>query len=175
MYFIGLDIGTTGLKAGIVDEEGALVASVYRETGAVSTKPGKMEQDVDEILINTLKVTAEVLEKAGVRSGDIGAVIIDGQMAGIVGIDRDFDSITGLDSNLDMQSEKYSVYMHERFGDLLARTSSKSSTPGLRRKLGERSPQEGCCSRRMSRPLPRFSHPMRLKWGTAPASWWTAG
>lgn len=175
MYFIGLDIGTTGLKAGIVDEEGALVASVYRETGAVSTKPGKMEQDVDEILINTLKVTAEVLEKAGVRSGDIGAVMIDGQMAGIVGIDRDFDSITGLDSNLDMQSEKYSVYMHERFGDLLARTSSKSSTPGLRRKLGERSPQEGCCSRRMSRPLPRFSHPMRLKWGTAPASWWTAG
>ena len=170
-----LDIGTTGLKAGIVDEEGALVASVYRETGAVSNKPGKMEQDVDEILANTLKVTKVVFEKAGVKSGDIGAVMIDGQIAGIVGIDSDFESITGLDANLDMQSEKYSVYMHERFGDLLARISSKSSTPGSNRKLGERSPQEVCCGRRMSRPFPRFSHTMRLKWGTAPASWWTAG
>jgi xylulokinase len=130
VYFLGLDIGTTGLKAGIVDEEGSIVASAYWKTEHVSSEPGRMEQDVDEILLSTLKITGKVLERSKVKNGEIGAVVLDGQMAGIVGIDKAFNPITGLDFNLDLQSERYNLYMHEKYGDLLARVTCGSPLNG---------------------------------------------
>jgi xylulokinase len=130
MYFIGLDIGTSGLKAGVINEEGVIVASAYWETKRVSSEPGRMEQDIDEILTHSLKITKTVMERAEVESREIGAVVLDGQMAGIIGVDREFTSITGLDSNLDLQSEKYNLMMHERFPDLLAQVTCGSPLNG---------------------------------------------
>jgi len=130
MYFIGLDIGTSGLKAGIVDLHGNIIESVYRPKKYVSKEPGRMEQDIDEILTDTLKIVRDVTQKSNIDSGDIGAVAIDGQMGGIVGVDRVFTSITGLDSNLDLQSEKYNIWMHESFDNLLARVTCGSPLNG---------------------------------------------
>jgi xylulokinase len=130
VYFIGLDVGTSGLKAGVIDHRGNIISSEYWETSYKSKEPSRMEQDVDEILKNTIAITKEIVDKSEVMSGDIGGVVLDGQMGGVIGIDSEFNSITGLDMNLDMQSEKYNVYMHEKFGNLLSRTTCGSPLNG---------------------------------------------
>jgi xylulokinase len=130
MYLIGLDIGTSGLKAGIVDLHGNVVESVYQPKKYVSKSPGRMEQDIDEILTDTLEIVKDVIRKAKLEKIEIGGIAIDGQMGGIVGVDRELTSITGLDSNLDLQSERYNTWMHERFENLLARITCGSPLNG---------------------------------------------
>jgi len=50
MAILGLDIGTTGVKAAVFNVEGALVASSYREYGLLSPKPGHLELSPEEVL-----------------------------------------------------------------------------------------------------------------------------
>jgi len=42
---LGIDIGTSGLKSLLVDEQGKIITSAYREYGLASPHPGWYEQD----------------------------------------------------------------------------------------------------------------------------------
>ena len=130
MYFIGVDLGTSGLKAGIIDEYGNIISSSYWETTFTSAQPGQMEQNIDDFFNNTLQIIGEIVEKAKIIPSEIGGVVIDGQMGSVIGIDREYNSVTGLDMNLDLSSEKYNVYMHQNFGDLLAGVTCGSPLNG---------------------------------------------
>ncbi len=133
VYFVGVDLGTSGIKAGIMDESGEILAQVYWDTELVSSGPGRMEQDPDFFYTKTLQIIKKAKEKAGVNASDIVGLAIDGQMGGIIGVDKDFNSITGLDMGLDLSSEKYNDLMHKEYGELLAGTTlgSPRNTPKM--------------------------------------------
>ena len=57
-YFLGIDLGTSGIKAGIVDETGAIISDLYWDTDLTA------------------------------------AVAVDGQMGGVIGIDKGFSLIS---------------------------------------------------------------------------------
>ena len=48
MYVIGLDVGTTGTKALLVDESGKIIASGYKEYELSSEKSGWVSQSADD-------------------------------------------------------------------------------------------------------------------------------
>ena len=48
MYFIGTDVGTTGTKTIIVDENGKLCGKGYKEYELKAGKGGKVEQDAED-------------------------------------------------------------------------------------------------------------------------------
>ena len=80
MYFIGVDLGTSGLKAGIIDEYGNIISSSYWETTFTSAQPGQMEQNINDFLNNTLQIIGEIVEKTKIIPSEIGGAVIDGQM-----------------------------------------------------------------------------------------------
>jgi len=123
VYFIGVDLGTSGIKAGIMDEVGTILAQEYWDTELVFSGPDRMEQNPDFFYEKTLQIIKEAKEKAGVHASDIAGLAIDGQMGGIVGIDRNFCSVTGLDMGLDIRSEKYNSEIQREYGDVLAETT----------------------------------------------------
>ncbi|MBN1298885.1 MAG: hypothetical protein JW997_04290, partial [Actinobacteria bacterium] len=129
-YFIGVDLGTNGIKSGIIDDNGNVICSSYWETRLVSKKPGLMEQDPDEFITGTLKIIREITDKSSIDKKNIKAISIDGQMGGIIGIDSDYRSITGYDMGLDVKSEKYNELIHYKYSDFL-----KSKTCGSPRNL----------------------------------------
>ena len=45
MSLLGIDVGTTGCKAGAVDAEGNILAFAYREYGMLHPQPGQAELD----------------------------------------------------------------------------------------------------------------------------------
>jgi len=47
IYFIGVDLGTNGIKAGIMDLHGNIVESSYWEVALSSRSPGRTEQNPD--------------------------------------------------------------------------------------------------------------------------------
>lgn len=49
MAYIGLDVGTSGCKASVVDENGAVLAYAYREYAPMSPQPGYIEVDARQV------------------------------------------------------------------------------------------------------------------------------
>ena len=86
MYYIGADLGTSGLKMILMDESGDIVASVTERYPIYYPKPGWSEQepaDWYEALIRGLGKLTE-----GIPKEKIKALGIDGQMHGLVMLDE---------------------------------------------------------------------------------------
>lgn len=64
MSILGLDIGTTGVKAVAFREDGEFIASAYREYALLSPQPGHLELDPREVLEAIRQVTREVSSRA---------------------------------------------------------------------------------------------------------------
>lgn len=84
MLFIGLDIGTTGAKALLVDEKGVVHGKGYTGYGLVSNGC-RVEQNADD----WVKCGAKSIEKAltGINTKDIAAVSLSTQGASTVAVD----------------------------------------------------------------------------------------
>ena len=86
--FMGLDIGTSGVKAILIDEQGRLKAAVTVGLSLSTPKPGWAEQHPDDWWKATVTATKQVLKKSKVKAAQIGAIGLSGQMHSSVFLDR---------------------------------------------------------------------------------------
>ena len=68
MYIIGLDIGTTGVRAIAFDQQGKSAYSFYQPLALSFPKPGFIEQDPIEILNKTGFVLKAIIKQVGHKS-----------------------------------------------------------------------------------------------------------
>lgn len=78
-YAFGIDVGTTGIKAVIVDSDGRAIAYENAEQKQYFPRPGWCEQDSDEILKLCLDIYSRLLEKTGLKPRDIACIGLDHQ------------------------------------------------------------------------------------------------
>ena len=100
-HVIGIDIGTTGTKTGIYDRGGRLVGEAFEESVLRYPGPGQVEQDPDEIFDSAARTVRAALASSGLEASRVAAMALDGQMAGIMAIDKDWNPVTHYDSWLD--------------------------------------------------------------------------
>jgi glycerol kinase len=81
---LGIDEGTTGVRAAVVDGDARIVGLAYREIRQRYPQPGWVEQDADEILRSTKDVIVEALAHARARPADLAAVGITNQRGSAV-------------------------------------------------------------------------------------------
>ena len=98
MYLLGYDIGSSSVKASLVDaQSGKCIASAFypkTEAPIISKKAGWAEQDPSMWLGNLKLATADVLEQskeAGASAQDVKAIGISYQMHGLVCVDKDMN------------------------------------------------------------------------------------
>ena len=115
-YVIGIDIGTQGTKAALFDEEMKLTATAFEASKLISPKPGTVWQDPDDLYLSCASTISEPLDKSGIEAKDVAAIGVDGQMAGIMGIDENGEASTHYDSWLDTRCGKYAEEMRSRAG-----------------------------------------------------------
>jgi xylulokinase len=87
--FLGIDVSTTGAKALLVDEKGAMAASATTALTLQTPKPLWSEQDPHEWWSGTSKSIRQALSTAGVTGADVAAVGLTGQMHGLVLLDEE--------------------------------------------------------------------------------------
>ncbi|WP_338818220.1 Xylulose kinase [Moorella thermoacetica] len=121
-YLMGIDIGTTGTKAGLFDLEGNLLADAYEESVLHYPQPGWVEQEAEDFYRTTCLTVRRVLEKSRINPADIAAIAFDGQMAGILGIDDDWQPVTRYDSWLDIRCQEYVDWIRENYNDIFINT-----------------------------------------------------
>jgi len=87
--FLGIDVSTTGAKALLIDEKGAVVATVTTPLTLQTPKPLWSEQDPGEWWAGTVTSTRRALAEAGAKADEVAAVGLTGQMHGLVLFDAD--------------------------------------------------------------------------------------
>jgi xylulokinase len=87
--FLGIDTGTSGTKAVLIDETGSLLASYTQEYELSTPHPQWAEQHPDTDWWEAAQVVIRaVLAKAGVSGDQIGGIGLTGQMHGSVFLDK---------------------------------------------------------------------------------------
>lgn len=83
---IGVDIGTTYIKAAAFDENGRLLASVMRSNPVLSPQPGWQEQDPEALYRQVKTVLNEILQKTPAKDG-VDAIAFSAAMHGLIAVD----------------------------------------------------------------------------------------
>ena len=92
MYLLGYDIGSSSVKASLVDaQSGKCVASAFypkSEAAIIAVKPGWAEQEPASWWENLKLATADIMASSAVCPKDIKAIGISYQMHGLVCVDK---------------------------------------------------------------------------------------
>jgi len=86
-YLLGIDIGTTALKAVVLDPERGVVAQTDRPHTLRSPHPGWAEMDPAEWWETTIAACRELVER--IPAGEIAAVAVTGMVPAMVLLDAD--------------------------------------------------------------------------------------
>ena len=93
MYLLGFDVGSSSVKACLVEaESGKIVASDFFpkvEMQIIAEKPGWAEQNPETWWANLKLANESVLKQSGVTAEEIKAIGISWQMHGLVLVDKD--------------------------------------------------------------------------------------
>ena len=77
--FVGLDLGTTGMKVGLFDASGRALAAASREFHLSTPAAGFAEFDADEYVARTFECVREVLSAPGVGADRVRAIGLSSQ------------------------------------------------------------------------------------------------
>lgn len=97
MYLLGYDIGSSSVKAALVDAaSGRTIGTAQhpdREMDIIALHPDWAEQDPDDWWDAVCAATRKLLEKTGVQPADIAAIGISYQMHGLVLTDKNGEAL----------------------------------------------------------------------------------
>lgn len=86
---LGIDLGTSSLRAAVVDEAGRIAGLGQEEYGIDSPRPGWAEQDTAVWWRAAVTAVRRAVAAAGVRAEAIGGIGLSGQMHGTVLVDAE--------------------------------------------------------------------------------------
>ena len=88
-YLLGVDLGTSGTKTVLFDEDGNVIASKTIEYPLYQEKNGWAEQEPLDWWNAAADTIHAVITESGVDNKDIRGLGISGQMHGLVMLDKD--------------------------------------------------------------------------------------
>ena len=120
--FIGVDIGTQGVKAAMYDRQGRLAKEAFRKSDLKRPSAGAVEEDPEFQLASVCQTVAECA-CAAPRGAAVKGISIDGQMAGIIGVGEDGKNVTPYDSWLDTRCAPWITFLQKEAGAEIVRKS----------------------------------------------------
>jgi len=85
--YCGLDVGTSGCKALIADEDGRVIASARRSYDIISPRPGWLELDAEQVFGRVLDVLGEC--RTAIQKRAIVSMAVSTQGEAIIPVDKD--------------------------------------------------------------------------------------
>ena len=125
---IGVDIGTQGTKAACFGEDGRLLAWAFRRSVLRQPGAGEVEEDPERQVNTVCQTIKECVTKVRAATADRVAIGIAGQMAGIIGVDKEGRHVTPYDSWLDTRCAPFITKMNQAAADeVVAKTGGPAS------------------------------------------------
>lgn len=108
-YYLGFDAGTQSVKVAVYDEKMNCVVSSSAPTTITYPHPGWVNMDCDEYLnltIQGMRECSEKMKKKGLQPAEVRAIMGDGIICGICGVDADGNAITPYINYLDSRTRE---------------------------------------------------------------------
>jgi xylulokinase len=93
-YLCAFDMGTTGVKAGILTVKGELLGTAYQEYGIDFPGPRMVEQSIDEMWQAQCETSQKLLAETGIDPTSIAAIGISCQRATYAPLGKDLEPLT---------------------------------------------------------------------------------
>lgn len=116
MYLLGVDVGTSGVKALLIDSFGAVIASASESYPLYTPQPLWAEQNPDDWWHATCTAIRRMLAQAGVDAAQVRGVGLSGQMHGSVFLDERGESIRPALLWCDQRTADECAWITERVG-----------------------------------------------------------
>jgi xylulokinase len=113
---LAYDVGTSGVKAVVVDAAGRVLGSRVRSYGLSTPRPDEVEQDVDAIATELGAASRDLIAGAGLDPRDVAAVGLTAQMFSVVALDVDGLPIRPMLSWLDQRSAEEAAHIRAASG-----------------------------------------------------------
>ena len=101
---VAYDVGTSGVKAVVVDATGQVLGSRIRSYGLSTPRPDHVEQDIEAIVGELGAASREVIAAVGIDPADVAAVAVTAQMFSVVPVDASGVPLRPMLSWLDQRS-----------------------------------------------------------------------
>ncbi|MDW8107988.1 MAG: FGGY family carbohydrate kinase, partial [Armatimonadota bacterium] len=88
MYLLGIDLGTSGVKALLIDATGRVIATATETYPLYTPQPLWAEQDPNEWWDATCRAIRQLLSTSQVNPAEIKGIGLSGQMHGSVFLDE---------------------------------------------------------------------------------------
>ncbi len=130
-YIIASDLGGSGTKTMVFDLEGNPIVKKSYESHIVHPEAGVTYQNPEDIFNSFIFSTKECLEASKISPNSVEAIILDGQQAGILWVDRDYQAVSPYDSWLDTRFGPYIDFMNDICGErILEKNGTNNFTTG---------------------------------------------
>ncbi len=123
-YLIGMDLGTTNVKAILMDEHGNIIASSSRENHLIFPGPNMVEQSADEWWDNASSIFRDITSAAGPEiTSKVRGISISSQTVTMLPVDKEGHPLRGAMIWMDSRSAKEMHYIsltlgHDHFVEL---------------------------------------------------------
>lgn len=116
-YFLGIDYGTGGAKACLVNDEMDVISYSFREYEIITQKPGWSEHDPDNYWDLTQVLIKECLRKAKIKSKDIASIATSSALPAMVMLDDKGQTINNAYNLLDRRAKKEVEWVRDKIGE----------------------------------------------------------
>lgn len=115
VLFMAIDLGTSFIKVGVYTPEGICIAEDKQPVKDSRPAPGIFLQSGEEIAQSVILCIQKVTAQLGARASAVEALSFTGQMAGFMGVDKNWKDVTGWSCSLDT---RYSPYADRQLREL---------------------------------------------------------
>jgi len=115
-HLLGLDLGTTGAKAVVIDETGKVVSRATEEYPLIVPRPGWSEQDAGDWWRASATAIRRAIASAEVDPGEIEGIGLTGQMHGLVLLDGEGKVLRNPILWNDQRTAEQCAWMTEKLG-----------------------------------------------------------
>lgn len=113
-YFLGIDIGTSAVKALMLGQDGETVGISKKEYEMIKSEPHYAEQSMAELWESTFVVIRNLIAKHSDKKKDIYGLSFSGQMHGLVMLDKDGNEVRNSIIWADQRSEESIKHIYDR-------------------------------------------------------------
>ncbi len=93
-FIISIDIGTSFIKAGLYDNSGNCIEIIQEKIPQKYIDNGALEQHGDDFVRILLETLKSLMEKTDACSKSVKVIAFTGQMAGAIGVDKEWNAVT---------------------------------------------------------------------------------
>ena len=116
-YLLGVDFGTGGAKAALIDEQGAVAGYAFEESGIICEKPGWSEHDPEQYWPAFCRLVQQVMAQARAHLDEIQGIAVSSALPSLVMLDHTGNPVQRAYNLMDRRATQEVEWIKEHIGE----------------------------------------------------------